>query len=48
VNYPITAPFKGKEYRANINLIMTGPWNIVNKARIEGKWWSTVSPIDFR
>ena len=29
MNYTIPAPLKGKEYRAVMDLIMTGPWNIV-------------------
>ena len=29
-------------------LIMTGPWNIITRARVQGKWVPVVFPIDVR
>ena len=48
MNYTIPAPLKGKEYRAVMDLIMTGPWNIITRARIQGRWIRVVFPIDVR
>jgi hypothetical protein len=48
MNYTIPAPLQGKEYRATMDLIMTGPWSIVIRARIEGKWLRIIFPIDVR
>jgi hypothetical protein len=48
MNYTVPAPLKGKEYRAVMNLVMTGPWNIVTRARIQGRWVRVVFPIDVR
>ena len=48
MNYTIPAQLKGKEYSATMNLIMTGPWNIVIRARVQGKWIRVVFPIDVR
>ena len=48
MNYTIPAPLKGKEYRAVMDLIMTGPWNIVTRARVQGKWVRVAFPIDVR
>jgi hypothetical protein len=48
MNYTVPAPLKGKEYRAVMDLIMTGPWNIVTRARIQGRWVRVVFPIDVR
>jgi len=48
MNYTIPAPLKGKEYRAIMDLIMTGPWNIIVRARLQGKWLRVVFPIDVR
>jgi len=48
MNYTIPAQLKGKEYSATMNLIMTGPWNIVTRARVQGKWLRVVFPIDVR
>ena len=48
MNYTVPAPLKGKEYRAIMDLIMTGPWNIITRARVQGKWVRVVFPIDVR
>jgi hypothetical protein len=48
MNYTIPAELKGKEYRATMDLIMTGPWNIIVRARLQGKWLRVVFPIDAR
>ena len=48
MNYTIPAPLKGKEYRATMDLIMAGPWNIITRARVQGKWVSATFPIDVR
>ncbi len=48
LNYTVPALLKGKEYRAVMDLIMTGPWNIITRARVQGKWVRVVFPIDVR
>jgi hypothetical protein len=48
MNYTIPAPLKGNEYRATMDLIMTGPWNIAIRARLDGKWLRVAFPIDVR
>ena len=48
MNYTIPAPLKGKEYRATMDLIMAGPWNIVIRARIQSNWVRMAFPIDVR
>lgn len=48
MNYTIPAPLKGKEYRATMDLITTGPWNIAIRTRLDGKWLRMVFPIDVR
>jgi hypothetical protein len=48
MNYTIPAALKGKEYRAVMDMIMTGPWNIISRARIQGKWIRVVFSIDVR
>ena len=48
MNYTIPAPLKGKEYRATMDLIMAGPWNIITRARVQGKWVRVTFPIDVR
>lgn len=48
MNYTIPAALKGKEYRATMDLIMTGPWNIITRARVQGKWVRVTFPIDVR
>ena len=48
MNYTIPASLKGKEYRATMDLIMAGPWNIITRARVQGKWVRASFPIDVR
>jgi len=48
MNYTIPAPLKGKEYRAVMDLIMAGPWNIVIRAKTQGKLLRMTFPIDVR
>lgn len=48
MNYTFPAAPKGGEYRAVMDLIMTGPWNIVTRARLQGKWLRVVILIDVR
>ena len=48
MNYTIPAPLKGKEYRATMDLIMAGPWNIVIRAKTQGKLLRMTFPIDVR
>ena len=48
MNYTVPAPLKGKEYRAVMDLIMAGPWNIVIRAKTQGKLLRMTFPIDVR
>lgn len=48
MNYTIPAPLKGDAYRAVMDLIMAGPWNIVIRAKVEGKSIRVTFPIDVR
>lgn len=48
MNYTVPAPIVGQEYRAAMELIMTGPWNIVVRARVQGRWIKAAFPIDVR
>jgi hypothetical protein len=48
MNYTIPAQLKGKEYRATMDLIMAGPWNIVIRAKTQGKLLRMTFPIDVR
>jgi hypothetical protein len=48
MNYTTNAELKGEKYRATMDLIMAGPWNIVTRARVQGKWLRVVFPIDVR
>jgi hypothetical protein len=48
MSYTVPAPVKGKEYHATMALIMAGPWNIITRARVQGKWVRVVFPIDVR
>jgi hypothetical protein len=48
MNYTIPAPVKGKDYRATMDLIMTGPWNIIIRAKTQGKLLRVNFPIDVR
>jgi hypothetical protein len=48
MNYTVLASLKGKEYRATMDLIMTGPWNIIIRAKTQGKLLRMTFPIDVR
>jgi hypothetical protein len=48
MNYTVPAAPKNGNYRAVMDLIMTGPWNIVVKAKREGRLTQVVFPIDVR
>ncbi len=48
MNYTVPAPFKAGSYRAVMDLIMAGPWNIVIRAKKEERGARVVFPIDVR
>ena len=48
MNYTVTASPSGNEYRATMDFIMTGPWNIVIKTVIAEKQIRAAVPIDVR
>jgi hypothetical protein len=48
MNYTVPAPLKDGAYRAVMNLVMVGPWNIVIRAKNEEKRTQLVFPIDVR
>lgn len=48
MNYKVFADPDGEQYRATMDLIMTGPWNIVIKVKSAGKIWKISFPIDVR
>ena len=48
MNYTVPAPLKNGAYRAVMDLIMAGPWNIVIRAKNEEKRIRVVFPIDVR
>jgi hypothetical protein len=48
MNYTIPTQLKNKAYCATMDLIMTGPWNIVIRLRNQGKWMKIIFPIDVR
>lgn len=48
MNYTVPAPLKNGAYRAVMDLIMAGPWNIVIRAKNEEKRVRVVFPIDVR
>lgn len=48
MNYTVQAAWKGDGYTMTMDLIMTGPWNIVIKTIVEGKNLSAIFPIDVR
>ena len=48
MNYTLPALPKGNAYRAVMDLIMSGPWNIVIRAKFEGKSIRVTFPIDVR
>ncbi len=48
MNYTVTAAPDGAAYRAVMDLIMSGPWNIIVRANPGGKWVRVSFPIDVR
>jgi hypothetical protein len=48
MNYTVPAAASGDEYRAVMDLIMTGPWNIIVRVNYGGRWVRTNFPIDVR
>jgi nitrogen fixation protein FixH len=48
MNYTVTAAPDGSAYRAVMDLIMSGPWNIVVRANPGGKPVRATFPIDVR
>ncbi|MBI5580559.1 MAG: FixH family protein [Deltaproteobacteria bacterium] len=48
MNYTVPAPPKDDAYRAVMDLIMAGPWNIIIRSKVEGKSIRVVFPIDVR
>lgn len=48
MNYTVQATPKGSGYLVTMDLIMTGPWNIVVKTNVAGKRLSATFPIDVR
>ncbi|MFZ2197403.1 MAG: FixH family protein [Thermodesulfovibrionales bacterium] len=48
MNYKADAVLKGSEYKATMNLSMSGPWNIVVKITSAGKTSSAKFSIDAR
>jgi hypothetical protein len=48
MNYTIPTQPKDTEYRATMDLIMTGPWNIVIRLKHRGRVLKIVIPIDVR
>jgi hypothetical protein len=48
MNYTVPALRKEGAYRAAMDLIMAGPWNIIIKAKTGEKWTRVVFPIDVR
>jgi len=48
MNYTVRASPKGDGYLVIMDLIMTGPWNIVIKTNVAGKRLAATFPIDVR
>jgi hypothetical protein len=48
MNYTVQASPRGSGYAATMDLIMTGPWNIVIRANTAGKPLRMTVPIDVR
>ena len=48
MNYTVPASADGSRYRAEMNFIMTGPWNIVIRVESGGSPWRVTFPIDVR
>lgn len=48
MNYTVKALPQGNGYNVTMDLIMTGPWNIVIRATVPGKSLKVTVPIDVR
>ncbi len=48
MNYTVKAQPQGAAYSVTMDLIMTGPWNIVVRATVPGKPLRVTVPIDVR
>lgn len=48
MNYTVPASADGSRYKAEMNFIMTGPWNIVIRVESGGSPWRVTLPIDVR
>jgi hypothetical protein len=48
MNYTVTAAPDGAAYRAVMDLIMSGPWNIIVRVNTTGKGVRATFPIDVR
>ena len=48
MNYTIPALPGANAYTATMDLIMTGPWNVIIKVKDRDKSWRVVFPIDVR
>jgi len=48
MNYTIPTQPEDAEYRATMDLIMTGPWNIIIRLKHQGRMLKVVFPIDVR
>jgi hypothetical protein len=48
MNYTVKASPRGSGYAMTMDLIMTGPWNIVIRANVPGKELRLTFPIDVR
>jgi hypothetical protein len=48
MNYTVNASPSGNGYKATMDFIMTGPWNIVIKTAVAGKHLRVTTPIDVR
>ena len=48
MNYTVSACPSGNGYKVTMDLIMTGPWNIIVKTAVSGKQLRVATPIDVR
>ena len=48
MNYTVAAAPDGTAYRAVMDLIMSGPWNIIIRAKIPDKAFRATFPVDVR
>jgi len=48
MNYTVPAVPSGRGYAAQMNFIMTGPWNIVIRVQSGTTFWKVIFPIDVR